>query len=113
MYAGEAFAESVRAYRGLVERAAAASDDATQARMARHFYKGCELEWMFWDAALQTQVRHGIRVRVEIMGAVKYENVEKSQSVLTMINPIIFTRIRILCHLILYKYVRAHACGRE
>ena len=60
MYAGEAFAESVRAYRGLVERAAAASDDATRARMARHFYKGCELEWMFWDAALKTQVKHGV-----------------------------------------------------
>jgi hypothetical protein len=33
-------------------------------------------------------------VRVEIMGPGKYENVGKSQSVLIMINPIIFTRTR-------------------
>jgi hypothetical protein len=35
-----------------------------------------------------------IRVRVEIMGPVKYENVGKSQPVLMMINPMIFTRTR-------------------
>jgi hypothetical protein len=35
-----------------------------------------------------------IRVRVEIMGPGKYENVGKSQSVLIMINYIIFTRTR-------------------
>eukprot|EP01047_Picozoa_sp_COSAG01_P023244 COSAG01_NODE_1401_length_10450_cov_100.148198_12_plen_300_part_00 len=34
------------------------------------------------------------RVRVEIMGLGKYENVGKSQPVLIMINPIIFTRTR-------------------
>jgi hypothetical protein len=33
-------------------------------------------------------------VRVEIMGPGKYENVEKSQSVLITINPMIFTRTR-------------------
>jgi hypothetical protein len=33
-----------------------------------------------------------VRVRVEIMGPGKYENVGKSQSVLTLIHPIIFTR---------------------
>jgi hypothetical protein len=35
-----------------------------------------------------------IRVRVEIMGPVKYDNVGKSQSVNIMSNPIIFTRTR-------------------
>jgi hypothetical protein len=35
-----------------------------------------------------------IRVRVEIMGLGKYENVGKSQPVLMMINPIISTRTR-------------------
>jgi hypothetical protein len=34
------------------------------------------------------------RVRVEIMGPVTYENAGKSQSVLLMISPIIFTRTR-------------------
>jgi hypothetical protein len=36
-----------------------------------------------------------VRVRVEIMGLGKYENVGKSQPVLIMINPIIITRTRI------------------
>jgi hypothetical protein len=35
-----------------------------------------------------------VRVRVEIMGPEKYENAGKSQSVLLMISPIIFTRTR-------------------
>jgi hypothetical protein len=35
-----------------------------------------------------------VRVRVEIMGPGKYDSVGKSQSVLIMINPIIFTRTR-------------------
>eukprot|EP01047_Picozoa_sp_COSAG01_P007348 COSAG01_NODE_279_length_19520_cov_41.772154_1_plen_45_part_10 len=35
-----------------------------------------------------------VRVRVEIMGSQKCRNVGKSQPVLTMINPIIFTRTR-------------------
>jgi hypothetical protein len=35
-----------------------------------------------------------LRVRVEIMGPVKYENVGKSQPVLMMINPMIFTHTR-------------------
>eukprot|EP01047_Picozoa_sp_COSAG01_P019604 COSAG01_NODE_1095_length_11714_cov_9.062930_3_plen_230_part_00 len=37
-----------------------------------------------------------LRVRVEIMGPGKYEDVGKSQSVIVMINPIISTRTRIL-----------------
>eukprot|EP01047_Picozoa_sp_COSAG01_P026808 COSAG01_NODE_1741_length_9356_cov_13.065572_5_plen_204_part_00 len=40
------------------------------------------------------QPRGELRVRVEIMGPGKYENAGKSQSVLIMINPIIFTRTR-------------------
>ena len=42
---------------------------------------------MFWGKC-------ELRVRVEIMGPGKYEHVGKSQSVLIMINPIIFTRTR-------------------
>eukprot|EP01047_Picozoa_sp_COSAG01_P029837 COSAG01_NODE_2061_length_8482_cov_6.301925_2_plen_89_part_00 len=37
-----------------------------------------------------------LRVRVEIMGPGRYENVGKSQSVLIVINPMIFTRTRTL-----------------
>jgi hypothetical protein len=37
--------------------------------------------------------RH-LRVRVEIMGPGKYEHVGKYQSVLIMVNPMIFTRTR-------------------
>ena len=39
---------------------------------------------------------HHVRVRVEIMGSQKYRIVGKSQSVLMMIHPIIFTRTRTL-----------------
>jgi hypothetical protein len=39
----------------------------------------------------------GVRVRVEIIGPGKYENVRKSQSVLMMIDPILFcTRTRVV-----------------
>jgi hypothetical protein len=36
-----------------------------------------------------------LRVRVEIMGFIKYDSAGKSQSVLVMINPIVSTRTRI------------------
>jgi hypothetical protein len=42
---------------------------------------------MIWE-------KKNIRARGEIMGPEKYENVGKSQSVLIMINSIIFTRTR-------------------
>jgi hypothetical protein len=45
-------------------------------------------------AAASPGVCGSIRVRVEIMGPGKYKNVGKSQSVVIMINPIIFTRTR-------------------
>jgi hypothetical protein len=61
-----------------------------------------EVLWEWANAASNNASRvrrvspggHLLRVRVEIMGPGKYENVGKSQSVLIMINPIIFTRTR-------------------
>ena len=52
MYGGDAFADAVKRYRGLVEKAAAGADDATRARMTYNFRRACDLEWMFWKAAL-------------------------------------------------------------
>jgi hypothetical protein len=49
---------------------------------------------VFGCVTAQLLVRVRVRVRVEIMGPGKYGIVGKSQSVLTMINPIIFTRTR-------------------
>jgi hypothetical protein len=40
------------------------------------------------------QLQSRLRVRMEIMGPGKYENVRESQSVLIIINPMIFTRTR-------------------
>ncbi len=42
-------------YKDMVEAAAARCDADCRAKMKQHFIKGCELEWMFWDAALQMQ----------------------------------------------------------
>jgi hydroxymethylpyrimidine kinase/phosphomethylpyrimidine kinase len=55
MYAGDGYGETVSKYRKLVEVAAAAADNKTRAAMGAHFKKGCELEWMFWTAAEETQ----------------------------------------------------------
>ena len=86
MYAGDAFAEAVGAYRGLVEKAAMVrfhtigharienigksqscmvsqsrmmwkqgASREIRARMTAHFTRGCEMEWMFWDAAQNLQ----------------------------------------------------------
>mmetsp|Transcript_1140 Transcript_1140/g.2675 ORF Transcript_1140/g.2675 Transcript_1140/m.2675 type:complete len:234 (-) Transcript_1140:297-998(-) len=55
MYGGEEFGKAVMAYRAMVEKAAEASDQATRERMSKHFVKCCELEWMFWAAAVDMQ----------------------------------------------------------
>merc|ERR1719424_188021 len=52
-YSGDAFEAAVASYRSLVEAAAASAEPAVVERMSRHFKKACELEWMFWDAALK------------------------------------------------------------
>eukprot|EP01047_Picozoa_sp_COSAG01_P006280 COSAG01_NODE_227_length_21107_cov_85.615099_10_plen_181_part_00 len=52
-----------------------------------------------------------IRVWVEIMGPGKYENVGKSQSVLMMINPIIFTRTRM--HVCFAKAIQRGVSQRD
>lgn len=50
-YADEGFAESVETARRVTDRLAAVADPATLARMRTAFVRGCEYEWMFWDAA--------------------------------------------------------------
>ena len=55
MYAGEAFAGAVAAYKALVEAAAEAATAEVRGKMATHFKRGCDLEYMFWDAALNLQ----------------------------------------------------------
>mmetsp|Transcript_22935 Transcript_22935/g.57429 ORF Transcript_22935/g.57429 Transcript_22935/m.57429 type:complete len:241 (-) Transcript_22935:494-1216(-) len=55
MYGGEEFGVAVKAYRALVEKAAGESDEATRKRMGEHFVKCCDLEWMFWAAAVDMQ----------------------------------------------------------
>jgi hypothetical protein len=52
-----------------------------------------------------------LRLRVEIMGPRKYEDVGKSQSVLIMINPIIFTRTRSTAVPMLTEISLCHACS--
>jgi hypothetical protein len=39
----------------LHQAAAAGASEATRSAMAAHFKRGCELEWMFWDAAASRQ----------------------------------------------------------
>jgi thiaminase/transcriptional activator TenA len=50
-YADDEFAESVRACRDAVDRAAASADEATRARMLAAFTRASEYEWLFWDSA--------------------------------------------------------------
>jgi thiaminase len=45
----------VCAYKDIVEAAAAKADAECRASMMQHFTRCCQLEWMFWDAALQLQ----------------------------------------------------------
>ncbi len=49
------FERSVCAYKDIVEAAAAKADAECRASMMQHFTRCCQLEWMFWDAALQLQ----------------------------------------------------------
>jgi len=55
MYGGEEFGKAVTAYRDMVEKAAEGASEETRKRMAEHFCKCCELEWMFWAAAIDQQ----------------------------------------------------------
>jgi len=52
MYGGDPFGECAKAYRAIVERAAAGADDATRERMTFNFRRACDLTYMFWTAAL-------------------------------------------------------------
>lgn len=37
--------------RGIVDRVAESATDATRRAMRSAFVRGCEYEWLFWDAA--------------------------------------------------------------
>ncbi|SDD36267.1 thiaminase (transcriptional activator TenA) [Paracoccus isoporae] len=50
-YASEDFADGVQRMLELIDRTAAASSDATRARMQRSFARSCWHEWHFWDSA--------------------------------------------------------------
>lgn len=50
-YADDEFAASVATMRGIVDRHADATDDAGRDAMLARFVRGCEYEWLFWDAA--------------------------------------------------------------
>ncbi|MBO0828898.1 MAG: thiaminase II [Streptosporangiales bacterium] len=50
-YADDEFAASVATMRGIVDRHAADTEDAGRAAMLAGFVRGCEYEWLFWDAA--------------------------------------------------------------
>ncbi|HEX3816061.1 MAG TPA: thiaminase II [Mycobacteriales bacterium] len=50
-YADESFAASVQAAKGIADRVAADAGPAVRDRMTAAFVRGCEYEWMFWDAA--------------------------------------------------------------
>lgn len=50
-YADEEFAASVASMRGIVDRHADAADEPGRDAMLARFVRGCEYEWLFWDAA--------------------------------------------------------------
>ncbi|MQA82814.1 MAG: thiaminase II [Streptosporangiales bacterium] len=50
-YADDDFAASVATMRGIVDRLATTADEPIRAAMRAAFVRGCEYEWMFWDAA--------------------------------------------------------------
>lgn len=50
-YADEDFAASVATLRGIVDRLATEVDEPGREAMFAAFERGCEYEWMFWDAA--------------------------------------------------------------
>ncbi|WP_216212828.1 thiaminase II [Amycolatopsis aidingensis] len=54
-YADEDFARSVESCKEAVDRAAAAGDEATRARMLDRFTRASEYEWMFWDSAYRQE----------------------------------------------------------
>lgn len=54
-YADDEFAQAVTTCRTAVDRAAAATDDATRERMLAAFTRACEYEWMFWDSAYRLE----------------------------------------------------------
>lgn len=55
MYGGDEFEKHVMYYINMVESAASKTDEEGRKMMQKHFKKGCELEWMFWYAALEKQ----------------------------------------------------------
>jgi thiaminase (transcriptional activator TenA) len=52
-YADERFGEGVRTVTVIGDRAAAAANTATRARMLGAFIRACQYEWLFWDGAYQ------------------------------------------------------------
>ncbi|MQA01656.1 MAG: thiaminase II [Streptosporangiales bacterium] len=50
-YADDEFAAAVANMRDIVDRQAAGADDEQRTAMRRAFVRGCEYEWLFWDAA--------------------------------------------------------------
>lgn len=50
-YADEEFAASVATMRGIADRYADDTGEAGRAAMLARFVRGCEYEWLFWDAA--------------------------------------------------------------
>ena len=50
-YAGEGFAEAVRAVIASTDQAAAAASDPVRDRMTTAFIRSCQYEWLFWDGA--------------------------------------------------------------
>ncbi len=50
-YSDEEFAASVETAKQITDRVATAAEPAVVDRMRAAFIRGCEYEWMFWDAA--------------------------------------------------------------
>jgi thiaminase len=53
MYSSAAFDKEVGDYIAMVDSACRTADSATLQAMERHFARGCQLEHMFWDQALE------------------------------------------------------------
>lgn len=54
-YADDDFAAAVARMRDIVDRVADGATEETRGSMRAAFVRGCELEWMFWDAAYRRE----------------------------------------------------------